>query len=1488
MSCVNTTNNKLYYNLVNMCDTEAQAKELYAKILNPDFIKDYKVKTDENGIPVFKDVYRKAKLNRHLKEERQIGYLESMLSPKTVTSSPENIDMLGTEVTIFNEQNEMKDFVAVIEKDGDTISSKIVRKTYNSDLLSKKIKTNTDLNNFLKQKLAEIGVQVGTITELERRRGIAGVTEFDRAKDAANGIVELIRISNDEKGAESLPEEFSHFALEAISDSNPLVSRLYNTISEELVEVTLGDQFEDYYEEYNGDINKLKKEVAGKLLAEYLKAEYTGQSANLISRVFNAIKSKFSQLDENDILKAAIELDATLTKASREILRTKLLNNVGLSNIQSSYNLYNLNEDKSEPPNDLDIGDVMDNMGLDDFDVNDIPDPNDLGIDIDTSGINDVDIDIPEFNEADIPDEILYGTPNYDDISAEDLDIPEFDDVDIDDAFNGIDIDIDNDIPISERGAKTNKIDIDRIKADFVKDSNDVVNELKTSLGKNELEKITGVFITIEASLGKLDKINKNKGYTDTNINNQEAIEKYLYKTKNMLGNVLYFVYNSIDNLSKAWDMYDSHSNSKDVNNRCNYLLVFSNTVKALDYMLKTTDTKNLRSVLSTEFSSESDKKIQGLIEKYLKELSFKIDDAMDFIQKEQISISKSYLSERFGDTFEIPMTLADGQTLTLDDELTGGKGENKRTDISFLTRWFSSMANSPSIILKMVDQIVKKSNDNRRNKMFETKRKIVALGREYVETTGSDDFSFMYAVDKDGKRTGYYTSEMDYAEYDKYYQEMVLSRKDEYIIDGEFVKENYIPIKKEFQKFMADNNYFRSEQYSNLNSKQKEFIEKFIKLKQSLDDKMFYESTVSEEDDDIIPGDMGIDFGNYLANKTKFNEEKRAAKTIKIEKSLINKLKSSKSIKEGIKELGRAIKETVIKTSSDNELIDDKNKSYLTNFDKERVYTIPALYTVMQEGESEENMTMDPISSLIAYGDAAENRYEKMQISSIIEILKEIVNRRELASTASGNVVLQKLKTHFGEFDIPVTVSGKDSNISKMLDDYLESQIYGMWNVDLGNFKGTNVSKSKLVNLTLSQTALTGMALNVLGGISNIETGRAMMRIESICGQFFDVKDVAKADIEYAKNIGKVIANAGELIKDNKLSVFIEQFNILQEYEQEIAHTEFDANKFARCCSEQGLFILNNLGEHYLQTRTALSVAFSNKVKDKDGKEISLWEAMEMRDIDDKHPEYGKKIFLKEGVTDSEGNEIKDVTEYFNKFARKVNAINQRMHGIYNYEDRCAAQRYAAGRLFIQFRKYIPVGIQRRFGSAQINFDLDSPTEGYYITAAKMVGKMYKELTQRRVSILNTWRSMNKWERQNCIRAGVEMGQTLLCWAAFNILESVMGDKQKKNPWAVKMMDYQFRRLYSELAAMTPSLGMLNESLKIIESPFAAIRILDKDIEFLSILNPNNWTEDAEIKQGKYKGHTKGAKAALQLLPVYSAMINTFDPYEATKFFKN
>ena len=152
---------------------------------------------------------------------------------------------------------------------------------------------NENLNNRLRSILESHGIGIGALTDLEKRMGIHGVADFDVARNAADGLIEMIRLANGIQGEKALPEEFAHFAIEAMGD-NPLVTRLVNNISSNgLTGEIMGEDYDTYNTLYHGDEFKLAKEAAGKLLAKHLLQGEDIPSKpykNLLQRVIQAVK----------------------------------------------------------------------------------------------------------------------------------------------------------------------------------------------------------------------------------------------------------------------------------------------------------------------------------------------------------------------------------------------------------------------------------------------------------------------------------------------------------------------------------------------------------------------------------------------------------------------------------------------------------------------------------------------------------------------------------------------------------------------------------------------------------------------------------------------------------------------------------------------------------------------------------------------------------------------------------------------------------------------------------------------------------------------------------------------------------------------------------------------------------------------------------------------------------------------------------------------
>ena len=108
-------------------------------------------------------------------------------------------------------------------------------------------------------------------------------------------------------------------------------------------------------------------------------------------------------------------------------------------------------------------------------------------------------------------------------------------------------------------------------------------------------------------------------------------------------------------------------------------------------------------------------------------------------------------------------------------------------------------------------------------------------------------------------------------------------------------------------------------------------------------------------------------------------------------------------------------------------------------------------------------------------------------------------------------------------------------------------------------------------------------------------------------------------------------------------------------------------------------------------------------------------------------------------------------------------------------------------------------------------------------------------------------------------------------------------GDKD--NPYALRMLAYQSKRIKTEVKAFTP-FGITGEALQIVNSPMAAINVVNKTIDILDILYPPNWYD--EVQSGRYKGHTKAYKSIIQspLFPMNNTIYRAIHPEETLQYF--
>ena len=1312
-------------------NNRSEATRLYLITKSSEFIKNWnsRLTLDENNEPTLRSLLQKTNLSDVIPESkvlerlnREIGYYKrGMDRPALWVNNDENYQKLLQKAISFNQTSDFRDdYVAKIIKIQDTesprifIGVKVEKRNRLNSIDADKMAYNANLNSRLRDILAANGIAVGALTDLEKRMGINGVTDFDVARTAANGMIEMIRLANGIEGEKALPEEFAHFAIEAMEES-PLINRLINNLSSSgLIGEILGDEYETYNTLYKGDTAKLAKEAAGKLLAKHLlKSEPIGQKPykNLLERVILAIKSFFKTMNANQIQKAMYEADKDFGRLARDILNGRMDEEINVENISSSGLFYQTNE-RVQRDKKL-LQDIMNN----------------------------------ELKRLKI-----YEKRN----------------------------------PNSQFSANQRLL-IDRLEIELA--------------DNNEVE---GIYAFLDNALEELQKVS----------NRLEVLRNTPATNANERASVL-----------------------RDVRN---YMYSYKNIIE------------DIRRALVDE-ERYTDNRYGQRVRVALDNASILIGDLFVKYNDVSMPLFVDFIKPFVGENIMIPFGKFKGKVIKAEDLV-----KMADEDISFFDRWLDSMADSSDYMLKVMDQAVKKSKEQARLRTIDVMKQLQAATIK-LEKAGIKNTDWMFERDSKGNLSGNYISEINQALFKEKVRKMFKSLNEKYGKNP--VGENAEKYKKERQAWFDANmeivngkkvpkmSIYGNKQYQRLNAAQKEYYDTVMNIKSQLD--------------------------SYLPEKYT-----TLTNAVKIRKDLLERVKSSDGVRSGAKQIWESIKDEFIRRTDD---VDFGDRATVKDFEGNEVQTLPIYFTKLKEGESANDLSTDIVSTLTAYAAMANDFDEMNKVIDVLELGRDLLRERQVIQTQGGKPLVEKFKAVGRKVESKLTKEGEATRFVQRLNDFFEMQVYGRYMADEGTFGKTNIDKGKVANFVNRVTSMNNLALNVLSGISNLATGKVMMRIESFAGEFFNEKNTITADRIYGQSLPAYLAEIGNRVKTSKLALWDELFNVMQEYEQDVREVNFDRKTwFSRMFGTSTLFFMNNAGEHWMQNRTSLALADAYKMKAPNGKIVSLWDAMEVVPIDKNNKKAGAKLQLKQGYTKADGSAF--TQDDIIKFSRRSAAINQRMHGIYNKADRSAIQRLAIGRMGMIFRKWIKPSLNRRFKSATYNYDLDAWTEGYYRTSGRFLLQLARDLRETQFNLAARWNELTPTEKANIRRALTETGHFLAVMAIIGLIE---WSDDKDRPWLVRMAEYQARRLYTELGAMIPGKPMISEGLKIIKSPAAGVITIENMLDLTKLLNPWNYMD--ELQSGRYEGHSTAYKSFFEspIIPMNRTIYRGLHPETGIPFFK-
>lgn len=663
------------------------------------------------------------------------------------------------------------------------------------------------------------------------------------------------------------------------------------------------------------------------------------------------------------------------------------------------------------------------------------------------------------------------------------------------------------------------------------------------------------------------------------------------------------------------------------------------------------------------------------------------------------------------------------------------------------------------------------------------------------------------------------------------------------------------------------------SEAFKAINQKQKNYYKEVMKIKKELDD--------------LLPSN---------------NQPKSNFQTVKIRKDLLERVKSSHSMKDAMNSFLTSLKEGYVRNSTET---DFGIKSTIQDFEGFEYKELPVFYVNKSNDTSEEDISMDIVSTLTAYASMA---YDNSEMMSIIDVLETTRSLSRSAANPISNVGGRD------EID-PSTKLPKrkeSSNIIERMNNYYDMQIYKETKRDQGTIAGTNIDKGKAADKLMEWSSSITMSFNLLANISNIATGRTQILQEAIGGQFYNYKDMKFADVLLTKHLGDFVQDLTKKTKSSWIYTVCETFNSMQDYDQDIKHKDFDKKWFERLNINGLSMFLQQAGEFNMQNTTFFALLHSDKenLTDANGNKIKVIDSFTVEPIDPNHKDRGSQVVFKEGLKDRNGNKIitkkellkraqeanKPYTDtsllregeisevqFINYISRKSAAINQYLHGIYNEEDKAAMYSTAFGRLVGQYRKWIKPSLNRRFGSTMYNFNLGTYTEGSYITLGRFLAETFRELKAHQFNVVSRYKEMSDYEKANMRKVLTELSVYIAVWIALSLIPDD-DDNWFNETYAGRMTTYQLYRLKNEIGALIPGAPMVTEGMKILNSPMAGMNVIQKLSDAVSSIAPWEWKE---VKSGRYKGWYKPFNTIADLVPYNRAIYRSMHPETGVTYYK-
>lgn len=337
----------------------------------------------------------------------------------------------------------------------------------------------------------------------------------------------------------------------------------------------------------------------------------------------------------------------------------------------------------------------------------------------------------------------------------------------------------------------------------------------------------------------------------------------------------------------------------------------------------------------------------------------------------------------------------------------------------------------------------------------------------------------------------------------------------------------------------------------------------------------------------------------------------------------------------------------------------------------------------------SDAEKSRDLGASLLQFAAYATNYEEMSDILPTVRILQRGLTKR----LNSKGQVIQREFTKSSEPSKKII--GEQSNIYKMVEAYINMQVFGEMKFSEGKIKIGNlydeegkpigekyILGSDIADAALKYNSLLRIGFSPITAGANWLFGDIANIIEAVGGRFFTNSGLIQASNIFMKQ---------NFNKDSVLNKLLEKLNPLQELEDyDFINRVSLKSKMSTEKFQEYAYSMQKSGEKWLQSRTMLAVMIKEGYLTSSG------------DLTEKYTKAGEQE--KQQLTD------------------KVQRLNQLIHGRYSARESATLGQSIIYRLLIQFKKWVPSALEARFMQKQYDNRLQVDIEGRYRTFAKLI----------------------------------------------------------------------------------------------------------------------------------------------------------------------